>query len=203
LWLIFVVDIFASRYNGYAFNAQSRKAKILSSRLIKESVCFMAVETGQIVQGTVVRLLNYGVLVRLEDGSTGLVHISEIDQNYVRDVADYFQVNDPVSVRVLASGERGKIELSVKQALGEGETLPQRQPSAEGDAPREARADSRGEYRGGGDRGGDRGGMGDGPRRETRASFEDKMGDFMRQSSERLGDLKRNVENKRGGKKAR
>lgn len=158
----------------------------------------MAVETGQIVQGTVVRLLNYGVLVRLEDGSTGLVHISEIDQNYVRDVADYFQVNDPVSVRVLASGERGKIELSVKQALGEGETLPQRQPSAEGDAPREARSDSRGDYRGG-----DRGGMGDGPRRETRASFDDKMNDFMRQSSERLGDLKRNVENKRGGKKAR
>lgn len=158
----------------------------------------MAVETGQIVQGTVVRLLNYGVLVRLEDGSTGLVHISEIDQNYVRDVADYFQVNDPVTVRVLASGERGKIELSVKQALGEGETLPQRQPSPEGEAPREARAEYRG---GGGDRGGDRGG--DGPRRESRASFEDKMGDFMRQSSERLGDLKRNIENKRGGKKAR
>ena len=157
----------------------------------------MAVEAGQIVQGTVVRLLPYGVLVRLEDGQTGLVHISEIDQNYVRDVADYFGVNDPVTVRVLNMGDRGKVELSVKQALGEGETLPQRQPSPEGEAPRETRSEGRVEYRGGG------GGNSDGPRRESRSSFEEKMGEFTRQSSERLGDLKRNIENKRGGKKAR
>src|SRR4028118_271029 len=99
----------------------------------------MAVEVGQIVQGTVVRLLNYGVLVRLEDSSTGLVHISEIDQNYVRDVADYFALDDTVNVKVLAAGERGKIELSVKQALGEGQSLPQRSP----DAPRaESNGDS-------------------------------------------------------------
>ena len=155
----------------------------------------MAVETGAVVEGTVVRLLNYGVLVRLEDGSTGLVHISEIDQNYVRDVADYFQVNDPVNVKVLAAGERGKIELSVKQALGEGQTLPQRSP----DAPRvESSSEARPE------RSFDRGDRNaDGPRRESRSSFEDKMKDFMGQSSERLGDLKRNIENKRGGKKPR
>ena len=148
----------------------------------------MAVETGEIVQGTVVRLFPYGVLVRLDDGSTGLVHISEIDQNYVRDVADYFQVNDPVTVRVLASGERGRIELSVKQALAEGETLPQRAPDAEGAPPREVRAPESRDS---------------GPRRESRASFEEKMKEFTANSSERLGDLKRNIENKRGGKKAR
>lgn len=155
----------------------------------------MAVETGAVVEGTVVRLLNYGVLVRLEDGSTGLVHISEIDQNYVRDVADYFQVNDPVNVKVLAAGERGKIELSVKQALGEGQSLPQRAP----DAPRvESNGDARPE------RSFDRGDRNsDAPRRESRSSFEDKMKDFMGQSSERLGDVKRNIENKRGGKKPR
>ena len=145
----------------------------------------MAVEVGQIVQGTVVRLLNYGVLVRLEDGTTGLVHISEIDQNYVRDVNDYFQLNDAVTVKVLATGERGKVELSVKQALGEGQTItPRPQTNDDGEA---------------------RGSGGDGmsARRESRASFEDKMGEFMRSSSERLGDLKRNIENKRGGKKTR
>lgn len=155
----------------------------------------MAVESGQIVQGTVVRMLPYGVLVRLEDGTQGLVHISEIDQNYVRDVNDYFQINDPVTVKVLASGERGKVELSVKQALGEGQTLTPRPP---GQAP--SPAPDRGERSDRGDRGGS---MDGGPRRESRASFEDKMGDFMRSSSERLGDLKRNIENKRGGKKAR
>ncbi len=152
----------------------------------------MAVESGQIVQGTVVRMLPYGVLVRLEDGTQGLVHISEIDQNYVRDVNDYFQINDPVTVKVLASGERGKIELSVKQALGEGQTLTPRPPSSSDDG--ESRESARG--------GGMDGGMAP-PRRESRASFEEKMGDFMRSSSERLGDLKRNIENKRGGQKKR
>ncbi len=159
----------------------------------------MAVESGQIVQGTVVRMLPYGVLVRLEDGTQGLVHISEIDQNYVRDVNDYFQINDPVTVKVLASGERGKIELSVKQALGEGQTLtprPPRPPGSNSGDDGESRESSRG---GGGMEGG---GMAP-PRRESRASFEEKMGDFMRSSSERLGDLKRNIENKRGGQKKR
>jgi S1 RNA binding domain protein len=147
----------------------------------------MAVEAGQIVQGTVVRLLNYGVLVRLEDSSTGLVHISEIDQNFVRDVADYFAIGDTVTVKVLKAEERGKIELSVKQARGEGEPIKMRTPS-----PDEQQGESapRAPYDGG-------------SRREARASFEDKMGEFMRSSSERLSDLKRNIENKRGGKKTR
>src|SRR5476651_2704989 len=104
----------------------------------------MAVEVGQVVQGNVVRLLPYGVLVRLDDGTTGLVHISEIDQNYVRDVNDYFALNDPVTVKVLATGERGKVELSVKQARVEGAPplVPRRPPAEEaprsesnGDAP--------------------------------------------------------------------
>lgn len=150
----------------------------------------MGVEVGQIVQGTVVRLLPYGVLVRLEDGdsTTGLVHISEIDQNYVRDVNDYFQVSDAVTVKVLATGERGKVELSVKQARGEGvPPITPRRPPAE-------------------DTNGAASDNGEAPvytRRESRASFEDKMGEFMRSSSERLSDLKRNIENKRGGKKNR
>jgi S1 RNA binding domain protein len=150
----------------------------------------MAVEAGQIVQGTVVRLLNYGVLVRLEDSSTGLVHISEIDQNFVRDVADYFAIGDTVTVKVLKAEERGKIELSVKQARGEGEPNKMRTPSPDEQQGDRGENTPRAPYDGGN-------------RREARASFEDKMGEFMRSSSERLSDLKRNIENKRGGKKAR
>jgi S1 RNA binding domain protein len=148
----------------------------------------MAAEVGQVVQGRVTRMLPYGVLVQLEDGTTGLVHISEIDQNYVRDVNDYFQNGDDVTVKVLRLDDRGKIELSVKQALAPGQTLTPRQNTGEennnnnnGAPPRDAAPS----------------------RRESRASFEEKMSDFMRSSSERLGDLKRNIENKRGGKKTR
>jgi hypothetical protein len=97
----------------------------------------MAVDAGQVVQGTVVRLLNYGVLVRLDDGSTGLVHISEIDQNYVRDVADYFQVNDPVNVKCWLRRAR------THRAFGEAGAGRRRDtaatPASDGDAPREPR----------------------------------------------------------------
>jgi len=158
----------------------------------------MGVEVGQIVRGTVVRLLDYGALVRLDDGTTGLVHISEIDPSYVRNVSDFMRLNDEVIVKVLAAGERGKIELSVKQAkaaLAEGGTeitalaqAPVREPVAAGGRNGSGDGDSQEPMMG---------------RREGRASFEDKMGDFMRSSSERLGDIKRNVETKRGGKNTR
>src|SRR5688500_5466547 len=135
----------------------------------------MAVDVGQFVQGTVVRLLNYGVLVKLDDGSTGLVHISEIDNNYVRDVNDYFAINDPVTVKVLAAGERGKIELSVKQAMGKTVEARPRPVVTESETNGSGPSEGRG-----------------GPsemqsvRRESRASFEEKMNDFMRSSGERL-----------------
>lgn len=151
----------------------------------------MAVEAGQVVRGTVVRLMNYGVLVRIEDGSTGLVHISEIDNNFVRDVADYFQVNDPVIVKVLAFGERGKIELSVKQAVGQAPITIEGVSDADdaGISNEERAALSPSEAAS--------------ARREARESFESKMSDYMRSSGERLADLKRNIELKRGGRKVR
>ena len=149
----------------------------------------MAVEVGQIAQGTVIRLLPYGVLVRLDDGTTGLVHISEIDQNYVRDVADYFQMNDAVTVKILRVDERGKVELSAKQALGEGQSTGPKYAGQHPDPPAN----------------GEGGGSSQSPmsRREARASFDEKMREFMTQSSERQSDLKRNLENKRGGPKKR
>ena len=137
----------------------------------------MSVEVGQFVRGTVIRLLSYGVLVRLEDTSTGLVHISEIDNNFVRDVAEYFQINDEVIVKVLAQGDRGRLELSVKQAVGkEAQDIPMNTNNGNGSG-------------GGGHRGGDR------------AAFEEKMSDYLRISSERLSDIKQNIENRRGSKK--
>ncbi|MEO6907971.1 MAG: S1 RNA-binding domain-containing protein, partial [Abditibacteriaceae bacterium] len=111
------------------------------------------------------------------DTSTGLVHISEIDNNFVRDVNEYFQINDEVTVKVLAQGDRGRLELSVKQAVGkEAQDIPMNTSSANGSG-------------GGGHRGGDR------------AAFEEKMSDYLRISSERLSDIKQNVENRRGGAK--
>src|SRR5437667_7015497 len=77
----------------------------------------MSVDTGTIVEGTVVKITNYGAFVELPDGRSGLVHIREIADTYVKDVRDYLKEQEKVKVKVLGLNERGKLDLSVKQAL--------------------------------------------------------------------------------------
>lgn len=122
----------------------------------------MTVEVGTIVEGTVVKITHYGAFVELPDGKSGLVHISEIADTYVKDVKDYLKEQERVRVKVLGINERGKLDLSVKQAL----------------SPEERAARAR-----------------------ARSSFEDKLKAFMKESEERLLDLKRNTEAKRGGRR--
>ncbi|OLD42187.1 MAG: S1 RNA-binding domain-containing protein [Bacillati bacterium ANGP1] len=124
----------------------------------------MSVDTGTIVEGTVVKITNYGAFVELPDGRSGLVHIREIADTYVKDVRDYLKEQEKVKVKVLGLNERGKLDLSVKQAL----------------SPEERVA-----------------------RVRAKTSFEDKLKAFLKESEERLLDLKRNTEAKRGGGKKR
>lgn len=76
----------------------------------------MDAEIGAVVSGTVVRIAPYGAFVKLEDGETGLVHISEIDRNYVRSVEEHLHLEDVVTVKVVGKKGDGKIDLSIKQA---------------------------------------------------------------------------------------
>jgi S1 RNA binding domain protein len=66
------------------------------------------------VEGTVQRITPYGAFLQLEDGKIGLVHISEIDRNYVRSVEEHLRLNDKVQAKVVAIKEDGKIDLSIK-----------------------------------------------------------------------------------------
>lgn len=124
----------------------------------------MSVEAGTIVEGTVVKITHYGAFVELPDGKSGLVHISEIADTYVKDVRDYIREQEKVKVKVLGVNEKGKLDLSVKQAL----------------SPEERAYRAR-----------------------AKSSFEDKLKAFIKESEERLLDLKRNTEAKRGGGKKR
>ena len=72
------------------------------------------IEIGATVNGTVARIENYGAFLQLEDGRMGLVHISEIDRNYVRDVRDHLREGDTVEAKVVAIKDDGKIDLSIK-----------------------------------------------------------------------------------------
>lgn len=98
----------------------------------------MPVEVGQIVEGTVIRLAPYGAFVTLPTGETGLVHISEIDRNFVREVSEHIHENDKVTVKVVGIKEGGKIDLSIKQAA----------PDWSPEAPRGRRGDRDPEFEG-------------------------------------------------------
>jgi S1 RNA binding domain protein len=122
----------------------------------------MSLEAGTILEGVVVKITHYGAFVELPDGKSGLVHISEIADTYVKDVREYLKEQDRVKVKVLGYNDKGKLDLSIKQALDPAE--------------RQARL-------------------------RAKASFEEKLAKFMKESEERLLDLKRNTEAKRGGRR--
>jgi len=71
-------------------------------------------EVGAVVEGTVQRITPYGAFLLLEGGKVGLVHISEIDRNYVKDVREHLRENDVVQAKILSIKEDGKIDLSIK-----------------------------------------------------------------------------------------
>jgi S1 RNA binding domain protein len=77
----------------------------------------MSVSVGEIVEGTVSDIMNYGAFVKLGDGKTGLVHISEVSRDFVKDIHSVLNEGDLVKAKVLSIDEKGKIALSIKKAL--------------------------------------------------------------------------------------
>lgn len=76
----------------------------------------MPVEVGSVLEGVVTGITNFGAFIELPGGETGLVHISEIAEVYVKDVHDFLKTNDKVTVKVISVDPKGKIGLSIKQA---------------------------------------------------------------------------------------
>ncbi|RDU34788.1 MULTISPECIES: S1 domain-containing RNA-binding protein [Bacillaceae] len=137
----------------------------------------MSIEVGSKLQGKVTGITNFGAFVELPEGSTGLVHISEVADNYVKDINDHLKVGDMVEVKVINVEKDGKIGLSIKKAKDRPE--PQRSYTPR---PRQGRANDR---------------------NARPENFESKMAKFLKDSEDRLSSLKRNTESKRGGRGAR
>ncbi|NMB21487.1 MAG: S1 RNA-binding domain-containing protein [Firmicutes bacterium] len=74
----------------------------------------MSIDVGNIVEGKVTGITNFGAFVELSNGKTGLVHISEVADAYVKDIKDFLNEDDIVKVKVINMSE-GKIGLSIKQ----------------------------------------------------------------------------------------
>ncbi|WP_175637975.1 S1 domain-containing RNA-binding protein [Metabacillus schmidteae] len=147
----------------------------------------MSIEVGSKLQGKVTGITNFGAFVELPGGSTGLVHISEVADNYVKDINDHLKVGDEVTVKVINVENDGKIGLSIKKAIDRPERpeRPQRpERPRNSDRPRSRGNDFRNNN-------------------NNKENFEQKMNRFLKDSEDRLASLKRNTESKRGGRGAR
>lgn len=145
----------------------------------------MSIEVGSKLQGKVTGITNFGAFVELPEGSTGLVHISEVADNYVKDINDHLKVGDEVEVKVINVEKDGKIGLSIKKA----KDRPEGQ-SSYSQRPRPNRSNDRSkDFRSKDNR--------------PKETFETKMAKFLKDSEDRLSSLKRNTETKRGGRGGR
>lgn len=135
----------------------------------------MQLTIGQIVEGKITGITNFGVFADLGEGKSGMVHISEVARTYVNDINEYVKVGDVVKMKVLNVGEDGKISLSIKRAL-------EQEKSAETKERRERRGFQQPKI--------------DGsytwtPKKAEPQSFEEMMNRFKQTSDEKFSDLKR------------
>lgn len=72
-------------------------------------------EAGEIVKGTIKNVAKFGAFIMLESGHDGLVHISEIANEFIKDINDFVKIGDQVDVKVLGLSKQGKLELSMKK----------------------------------------------------------------------------------------
>jgi len=75
-------------------------------------------QVGEIFDGEVVRLMDFGAFVQVLPGKDGLVHVSELAPWRVENVTDIVNVGDKVKVKVIEIDEKGRVNLSMKQAEG-------------------------------------------------------------------------------------
>ena len=139
-------------------------------------------EVGQILEGKVTGLTGFGAFVALPDGKSGMVHISEVSNVFVKEIKDHLTEGQDVRVKIIALSDDGKISLSIKQAA-EGEKpafqkqrqKPQRRPVPNVWQGQAKKAPT------------------------ENLSFEDMMARFKQTSDEKMADLRHAGEQKHGG----
>lgn len=170
----------------------------------------MAIEVGNVFEGRVTGVKPFGAFVALPEGRVGMVHISEVSNEYVQDINTVLHDGDTVKVQVIQVAPDGKIALSIKRLLPR-PARPDRGPRPGG--PRSGAPREGGHF--GGSRSGGRppreGGRGPAreaaprvwqpkaPARSDNLSFEDMMSRFKSQSEEKMADLDHETNNRRGG----
>ena len=161
----------------------------------------MSIEVGNILPGKVTGITNFGAFVDLGNRKTGLVHISEVSNSYIKDIKDVLTVGDEVQVKVMEISGDGKVSLSIRRASADSsEENVEEKPKFQKSAPRNQEGQ----------------GFKKPYAAKSAPSFEKKspsqakvndfdamMSSFLKDSEDRLASLKRNTEGKRGGRGGR
>lgn len=131
----------------------------------------MPVEIGKVVEGTVTGITNFGAFIQLPEGKTGLCHISEVADDYVKDINSYLKEQQKVMVKITSIDGNGKISLSIRKA--------KEVPPKKTNQPIQI----------------------DWQKKNTDVglSFEDKMMKFLKDSDERQQQLKKHIKESRRG----
>ncbi|CAM3064227.1 S1 domain-containing RNA-binding protein [Lactiplantibacillus plajomi] len=171
----------------------------------------MAIEVGTKVTGKVSGITNFGAFVNLGNNQTGLVHISEVSDGFVKDIHDVLSVGDEVTVKVLSVGNDGKIGLSIRKAVdhphgehGHNDHHNSHQGNSHGRNEHQNNGNHRERTNNFHSRGGNGGGRYQSRQHENKKQdFDSLMSGFLKESEDRLATLKRNTEGKRGGRGGR
>jgi len=153
----------------------------------------MQLEIGQVYEGTVTGITQYGAFVEVHPADservTGMVHISEIADTFVKDIHDFLHESDTVQVRMIGVNPQGKISFSLRQAAEQKQSA-EESPKQQSPRPKRKEAPRPRVYE---------------PKPvipQSEMSFEDKLLHFKQASEEKICDLKRGSE-RRGGSRSR
>ncbi len=141
-------------------------------------------EIGAIVEGKITGLTAFGAFVSLPDGKSGMVHISEVSNTFVKDIKEFLKEGQEVKVKVVGISEEGKISLSIKKAAEPSPEERNRQnfrQNRNSDRPRNANV-----------------WQGQQKQPKEAMSFEEMMAQFKVVSDEKMSDLKRSTESRQG-----
>ncbi len=156
----------------------------------------MQLDIGAIVEGKVTGITKFGAFVEIDDGVTGLVHISEISKDYVTDVADFLERGDIVKVKVLTADEK-RLSLSLKDG---GTVVKSKKTGADAEKDkRDFSKDKNQKPAKSVSRPAESPKIHNPlPKKEEPLTFEEMLSRFKKNSEEKISDIKKNLDGKRG-----
>ncbi len=134
----------------------------------------MGLEVGAICEGKVTSITKFGAFVSLEEGKSGMVHISEISHSYVNDINEHLKIGDSVKVKVISVDETGRIALSIRKAAPRPEQAERPSFASKKPAPQ-----------------------------PSEMSFEDRLKQFMQDSDSKMSGIKQYAERRTSTRRGR